>query len=108
MSLEQKYYITLIDSHIRDYGEVANKAAIHVCEELWKERIPIAGFILKKDSGLYALVGENFARELTKFWYNPCINFDLEEYIKTTQDAFWLVDYEDGDETKPRLMFYSK
>lgn len=103
-----KYYMTLIDSTIRDYGKAANDCAVHVCDEMWKLRVPLVGFILKKDSGMYVIVGEDFARDLTKFWRNPCIGFDLEDHVAHTNDPFWMVTYEDGDETKPRLMYFSK
>ena len=106
--VEMKYYITLINSNIHDFGKEANDCATYVCDEMWKMRIPIAGFILKKDSGMYVIVGEDFAKELTKFWHNPCISFDLMDFISHTQEPFWLVDYENGDETKPRLMYYFK
>ena len=108
MDNELKCYITLIDAHIRDYGKAANDAAIHVCDEMWKLRIPVIGFVLKKDSGLYVIVGEDFAQEFTKFWRNPCIGINLESYLFQNNDPFWLVDYIDGDETRPRLMYYSK
>ena len=97
----------LIDTTIKKHGDAANQAATKITKVMDEKQTPVVGFMIDPKVGMFMLLDEEVAKAVQALIHSPLMeSFDMEAYVKTTNDDFWLVEYD--TQFKPTLKLYTK
>lgn len=109
---QPQYRVTervLVDPNILTTGPQADEAVKDIARVLRKGMLPIVGFMLEPDKGLYLIVNPGEAELLVKIINHPdCVSekFNFFNYMKQQTYDCWVCEYDDNWE--PILTHYCK
>lgn len=100
-------YRMLMDSTIREGGKKANDAAIAMSEVVWKKKLPLVGYYIDPNKGMYIVlqkevVDNNPHKEAFE-------EFDFYDVICKTESDYWLCVYDlENGKPVPSLRLFTK